>query len=250
MIRKCWFIVALTFAGWCACRAVIIADWTFETSAPNAPTGTTAGPYNAESGVYSGSTSQASGLHASSSTTWPSNVGNGSTHSFNSDHWASGDYYQFTTSSVGYNSIMITLSAVGSSTGPKNFKLDYSTDGITFFDSGYTYSLVSSPTWSSSTTHSDSTENFSFYLTSITALNNDAAIYFRLIDTSATTGGAINGGDVGISGASRVDDFAISGEIAAVPEPAAAGAIAGVWLLALCGWRVWRQSRCGEKLKS
>lgn len=41
-----------------------------------------------------------------------------------------------------------------------------------------------------------------------------------------------------------------SGTFSVVPEPAASSAIAGVWLLALCGWRVWRQSRCGGKLKS
>jgi hypothetical protein len=50
----------------------------------------------------------------------------------------------------------------------------------------------------------------------------------------------------------RIDDISITttSELTAVPEPTASGAIAGVWLLALCGWRVWRQRCCGEKLKS
>jgi len=41
----------------------------------------------------------------------------------------------------------------------------------------------------------------------------------------------------------HVDDINFTVTVAAVPEPAAGGAIAGAGLLALCGWRVWRQRR-------
>jgi hypothetical protein len=242
MIRKYWFIVALTFAGACACRGVIIADWTFETSQPS-----TAGPIAPEQG------SGAASVVGVSSITSP--IGDGSAHSFSATHWDSDDYYQFSTSTLNYNNIGITFEATGSSTGPKNFKLQYSTDGSTFSDSAFTYSVLingtPNTTWSSSMSQAAaSVYAFSFNLSSLSILDNQNSIYFRLIDTSATTGGAIDGGDVGTGGTSRVDDFAISGEIAAVPEPAAAGAIAGVGLLALCTLRIWRQRSCGEKLKS
>jgi hypothetical protein len=85
-----------------------------------------------------------------------------------------------------------------------------------------------------------------FDLSSITAVNNDSVVYFRLIDNNNT---AANGGVVGTIGSSRIDDFTISG-VETVPEPAAWGAISGAGLLALCSLRVWRQCRCSEKSKS
>src|SRR3954466_2740345 len=84
-----------------------IAGWTFETSIP-----ATAGPHAAEIG--SGS---ATGVHAGAAT-FSSPAGNGSTHSFSSNTWAIGDYYQFTTSSAGLSDIAITWDETRSSTGP------------------------------------------------------------------------------------------------------------------------------------
>src|SRR5690349_21798851 len=76
-------------------QAVLIADWTFETSVP-----TTAGPYVAEGGVNA-ATSFASGLHAGASV-YSNPAGAGSAESFSSTAWAIGDYYQFTSSTIGY----------------------------------------------------------------------------------------------------------------------------------------------------
>jgi hypothetical protein len=47
----------------------------------------------------------------------------------------------------------------------------------------------------------------------------------------------------------RIDDISITAtsDLAAVPEPAASGAMSGAGLLALCGWRIWQQRRCGGK---
>ncbi len=50
-------------------------------------------------------------------------------------------------------------------------------------------------------------------LSGITALNNQANVYFRLIDLSMTSA---SGGSVGTGGTDRVDNFTIS----ATPEPA------------------------------
>src|SRR5277367_2253104 len=97
--------------GVSAVRADTLADWTFETSLP-----TTAGPFTPESGLNMG-TSQATGSHAGAAT-YSSPSGNGSTRSFSSTTWAVGDYYQFTTSTVGYSAVQFQFDQTSSNTGP------------------------------------------------------------------------------------------------------------------------------------
>ena len=101
----------------------VVANWTFETSIPTA-----AGPYAAEAGVNAAS-SFASGFHTSSATVYSNPAGNGSVESFSSNNWTTGDYYQFTTSTVGYQNITIQWDQTGSGTGPRDFGLFYSVDG-------------------------------------------------------------------------------------------------------------------------
>jgi hypothetical protein len=231
MIRKWQLILVLMAAGACSGRAAIIADWTFEGSV----TSLTGNGYTygaADTGLNTAASS-ASGLHASASTQWSFPAGNGSPQGFDADHWAVGDYFQFSVSTVGFNQITVTFDQISSGTGPGKFLFEYSTDGTTFTAFGSDYSITRD-SWSSSshTTLSTFTEN----LASMTGLNNNYTVVFRLVDDSATSG---NGGTVGPAGASHVDNFTINGNV--IPEPAAWGAIAGAGLLALCGWRVWRQ---------
>jgi hypothetical protein len=53
---------------------------------------------------------------------------------------------------------------------------------------------------------------FSYDLSSIAALDNQATTYFRLVDVSTTSA---NGGAIGTAGTNRVDNFTVT---AAVPE--------------------------------
>ncbi|MCC6634683.1 MAG: T9SS type A sorting domain-containing protein, partial [Chitinophagaceae bacterium] len=176
---------------------VALAQWTFETSVP-----TSAGPHSPEIG-----SGQATGNHASGSTTYNNPVGNGSAESFSSDRWASGDYYQFKTSSYGYQNITIDFDQTGSNTGPRDFKIQYSTDGSTFTDlSGGSYQLTAD-SWSSSG-DPKSASSRTFDLSSVTALNNQANIYIRLTVSSST---AIDGGSIATTGTGRVDNVTIKG---------------------------------------
>src|SRR6201999_760898 len=93
---------ALTFAAIRTSPADDIARWTFETSQP-----ITAGPFAAEAGAFA-TTSFASGSHVSTAT-YSSPSGNGSLHSFSSDNWSVGDYYQINTSSLGYTQLNLYL---------------------------------------------------------------------------------------------------------------------------------------------
>ena len=184
------------FSGGWVIGQTTIANWTFETSIPTA-----AGPHNAEIGVGS-----ALGFHAGT-TTYSNPTGNGSAESFSSNGWAIGDYYQFQVSTIGYQNINLTFDQTGSNTGPRDFKVQYSTDGATFSDlpSG-SYILASTPAWSSSS--STTAHNKSFNFSALTFLNNISSIYLRLINSSTVS---ISGATVASAGTGRVDNVIVSG---------------------------------------
>lgn len=198
-------VLGLATAG---AHAATIADWTFETTQP-----TTAGSFTPE--VGSGS---ALGHHVATST-YSSPVGNGSAHSFSSTAWAAGDYYQFQVSTTGLSGITLSWDQTSSNTGPKDFTLQYSTNGTTFTTLS-SYSVLANATpntpWSSGT--SSSAYTFTQDLIADTALNNQATLYFRLVDADTVAAG---GGTVGSGGTDRVDNVTVS----AVPLPGA------LWLL-------------------
>jgi hypothetical protein len=197
-----------------------LANWTFETSAP-----VTAGPFAPE--VGSGT---ALGFHAGAST-YSSPAGNGSPHSFSSNTWAIGDYYQFQVSTVGFSGIDVSWDQTSSNTGPKDFILKYSTDGMNYTSYG-TYAVLANaspnPAWNAST--SSTLYSYSLDLSSITSLNNASSDYFRLVDASTVSA---NGGTVAAAGTDRVDNFAVT----AIPEPSTYALLAGVAGLAMVLWR-------------
>lgn len=202
------FAFAAAFFVVTGARAGIISEWTFETSQP-----VTAGPVTAEAGTAPG---EALGSHASGAAVYSTPAGNGSAHSFSSNTWAVGDYYQFKASTAGETGIGLYFDQTSSGTGPRDFKVQYSTDGSTFTDAGYSYSVLANaspnPTWNSTTSSSIYT-NF-VDLSSNSALWNQANVYFRLVDTSTTSAG---GGTVAAAGTDRVDNVSIQSN---VPEPA------------------------------
>jgi len=102
----------------------VLAAWGFEgvTTTGTATTPTITGSTVADSGVLTAGSSFA-GLHASASTIWSNFAGNASAKSFSADHWAIGDYYQFSFSTTGYSAISITWDQTGSGTGPRDFKV-------------------------------------------------------------------------------------------------------------------------------
>ncbi len=203
-------------------NADILANWTYEVSVP-----ATAGPHVAEAGVNA-ATSQSTGFHSVASV-YSNPVGNGSAESFSSNTWTVGDYYQFTTSTLGFNSISIGWDQTSSNTGPRDFNLRYSTDGTTFFNIGSTYSVLANGApntpWSSLGSPNAA---FSFLQSGPAALDNQATVWFRM--TQANTISA-NGGVVAAGGTDRVDNIVINGTV--VPAPASialvglAGLIAG-----------------------
>jgi PEP-CTERM motif len=202
------------FALLCACSLLIgvstrgqtIAQWTFESN-----TATNSGPIAADIGLGS-----ASGSHAGAAV-YSSPAGNGSPHSYSVNTWAVNDYWQFSSSTIGYSGIELEWDQTSSGTGPRDFILSYSTDGTSFSQFGSQYSVLANaspnPTWNAST--SSSLYHFAVDLSSIAGLNNQGSVYFRLVDNSTTSA---NGGTVATAGTDRLDNFTIE----VVPEPTSA----------------------------
>jgi hypothetical protein len=203
--------------------SVILANWTFETYTASA-TATATGPtLLAEAGLGAG-VAVATGVHASSSAVWSSPAGNGSAKSFSANNWTVGDYYQFRASSLGYSGISLRWDQTGSSTGPTNFSLLYSTDSGANFTQFATYAVVKSTgtliNYSDSTTGGSwlstktaTNTSFSYDFSSITGLDSNSNIVFRLAQLNNITTGSST---VANTGTGRIDNVIIT---ASVPEP-------------------------------
>lgn len=203
---------AVLFLGRDVHASIVIAGWTFQTSVPNG----NPGPHTAEEGIFGAS----SFALTNSGGTISNPAGNGSSESFSSNGWNGGEYYQFTTSTIGFQDITISFAQAASNTGPRDFQFQYSVDGISYTNFGAVYA---GPTSDFNGGTFNPANVLTFDLTSITALNNQASVGFRV----AVFGDASeNGGTIASTGTFRIDDFMIS----AVPEPSSM-AIVGLVML-------------------
>lgn len=217
-MKKSLLIVAMLGVV-AASQADVIANWTFEVSIP-----ATAGPHAAEIG-----TGWATGSHSNASVVYSNPVGNGSLESFSSNFWSVGDYYQFQFSTIGLENVNFSWDQTGSSTGPRDFQVQYSTDGTNFtnFGSGYEVLLNGAPNGAWTSSAYNPAYSFSVDMSSVSAIDNQANVFLRLTNTSTVS---INLGTVATGGTNRVDNVLV--EATAVPEPATM-AILGLGVAAL-----------------
>ncbi len=196
-------------------HAVTVVQWDFEgTTTPADLIDSTTSP----SVAASLGTGTALGVHASALSDWTTPAGNGSANSLSSNTWAVGDYYQFSLATTGYLDVLVSFDQIGSSTGPRDFGLSYSTDGVSF-TSFATYSLTGAPAWSSSTY--SPVHTYSFDLSGVSALDEQALVVFRLSSLNTTS---IGGGTVAAGGTGRVDNFTVMAT--PVPEAGTAAMLA------------------------
>lgn len=195
-------------------RAVndVIAQWTYEANTPADAMDTLAGPsVLAEAGAQAGTASMA-GLHVDATTDWTTPVGNGSANSYSANGWGVGDYLQFQMSTTGFTDIGINFTSASSSTGPKDFKIEYATSEAgpyTPTNVEYTNQVSTNPvSWSGNANFYH--PNFDKYvdLSSIDAIENQATLFFRFTQTSAAAAG---GGTPAATGTSRIDNISFLG---------------------------------------
>ena len=128
-----------------------------------------------------------------------------SVHAFSATAWAVGDYWQFSTSTLGFTGVSVAWDQAGSNTGPGNFSLYYSANGGAFTLAGGPFTIPLS-TWNTTTVGALSTN-----VPGGGAFDN-ATMIFRVVDNSTVS---VAGGTTASGGTDRIDNFTVVG----VPEP-------------------------------
>ena len=183
--------LGLPLVGWGANE---LARWTFEQSKPVG-----AGPLRPESG-YGTATGQTGGM-------WTNPVGNGSGESWSGSQWSGGDFFQFTVEAEGNSFFDLTWSHISSSTGPRDFAVSYSLDGVNFvWLADYeAMANVTPNNWSYGATIDGSRYGCELQFDHPVR----GRIHFRITCVSYV---AANSGSLAPGGASRLDDFSVSAE--------------------------------------
>ena len=198
----------------CTCSGTTILWWTFEVSRPS---GSEAAGVPITGILPEYGSGMASAWHQGA-TVYSHPSGNGSTNSFSATNWSMGDYFQFACYNVSlcFN-WSVAWDQVSSPTGPGQFQLQYSFDGMNFITIGqpqpypvYKNGQLSgpSPAWNY-TTYNPRT-HYIQNLSSISGHPGVATVWFRLMDFSEKSA---SGHKVGPSGASRVDNFTLRGTV-------------------------------------
>jgi len=200
----------------------VIARWTFETSPPDDLPNSTA-----ITGIFADvGAGTASGFHSAAGTDWSTPQGNGSANSLSANTWSVGDYFQFQVSTLAYSSghLVISWDQTSSGTGPRDFALRYSTDGISYAPLGIAYSVLENGTPNPQWNGSNAQAIYSFVRTTegvSGGLLGEPTLFLRLVNTTTVSA---NVGTVGTAGTGRIDNFTVT----AVPETAASAWLVGL----------------------
>ena len=146
--------------------------------------------------------------------------------SFSANFWNVDDYWQFQVSTLGFSNLGLSWDQASSSTGPKDFRLDYSLDGSSW-TTAMAYSPLVNGTPNTPWTSSTYNPAYTFFYDFGGAVDNQSTVYLRLVDTSTVSEGG-NGGIVATTGTDRIDNVTV----AVVPEPSSLSMMGGFALLA------------------
>jgi Carboxypeptidase regulatory-like domain/Fibronectin type III domain/Protein of unknown function (DUF1533) len=138
------------------------------------------------------------------------------TRAANATAWNSGSgtkWWEISMVTTGYSSLQLWSKQRSSGTGPRDFKVQYSTDHATWFDvSGSTVAITST----------DFTTGVLSGVALPTAAENQPIVYLRWIMTSNTSE---NNGTVASGGTSQIDDIGIVGSVTTGAEVSVSGRV-------------------------
>ncbi len=177
-----------------------IASWTMPTAIPASTSGTTY-EYGPADGGANAATASIRGVHATAATAWSSPAGNGSAYSFSANNWLVNDYFEFTTSTIGFAGVSLQFDQTRSSSGPATFRVDMSTDGTSFTTILASYTVAENGaapnlSWSSSTYRT----GYTHMIENIAGAAGKPSVKFRLVCIGAPTG---------TGGTSRIDNVLV-----------------------------------------
>ncbi len=200
-------LLALLLTGTIGAQTVI-AGWDFENGTKRGAITSDASfqsaPYTADSGTDANrdvSFLKTVGRPVFSG--WVSGSGGTGTWAPNTNGWTGGSnthYWQISLSTSGFANLVLSSKQYGSTTGPRDFQLQYSLDESAWTAVSYGSVTVGS-NWSSG------------YLNSVAlpaACSDQPVLHLRWIMTSNTS---VGGGSTGGTGTDRIDDISISGEV-------------------------------------
>ncbi len=202
------FFIFLAFAGQAKAEAINAANWGFEDAVKRAgitaPTGFASVFYTADSGLAENEDVAPIKLVGGSAfTAWVTGAGGAGTFAPNSNTWTAGSgvkYWQINFSTKNYSDLKLSSKQYSSATGPRDFKVQWSLDGVYWYD--LTSGAVTVATnWSAGVLNNVS-------LPEIT--NNKDNVYLRWIMTSNVS---VGGGVVAAGGTNRIDDISIAGTL-------------------------------------
>jgi hypothetical protein len=201
MLIAVFFLIGKTVTA----QTDTIALWNFEDAAKraliidNASFGTF--PYTADEGIVANKDIAIITKTGPNFTAWVTGAGGTGNFAPNSNTWNGGAnsfFWQVTISTVGYENIQLSSKQMSSNTGPRDFQIEYSTDGIL-------WTAVGPPVISLNDVFTSGTVSG---LALPAACNNQPALSIRWLMTSET---AVNNSPVGSNGTSRIDDILIKG---------------------------------------
>jgi endonuclease G len=185
--------------------------WTFESGNTNAYAGRIA-PAVGDIAADIGS-GVATGWHlgSSGSVVWSAPAGNGSPRSWSVNNWSVGDFFEFQVNTRGIGGIRLDWDQTSSSTGPRDFVLQWSTNGTTFTTVNAFTVLANQVVSGVRTVWNfnvyEPAYHFSNDLSSVAAIENQSNVHFRLACNSTSSAG---GGTIGAGGTGRVDNFLVT----------------------------------------
>ncbi len=166
----------------------IVAGWNFEDRNRFSDSGI---PSNSDREITSTSASTINYVTGS---------GGSGTYSTNNINWDNGQnlkYWQINLSTQGYKNLNLSSKQYSSNTGPRDFKIQFSTDGAIWTDAGATITVAANFT-------KGSLNEFNLPI----QCNDQSIVYIRWTMNSNV---AVNGSNVGSSGSNRIDDILIKG---------------------------------------